>query len=83
MKDVRLTPEQLEQIIGPSDESVAAAIIATGASAMEVEQALQFALGQDDVMGEMRRALSGLVAVVYNILITEEFEEDGFAANAE
>lgn len=83
MKDVRLTPEQLEQIIGPSDESVAAAIIATGASAAEAEQALQFALGQDDVMGEMRRPLSGLVAVVYNILITEEFEEDGFAANAE
>lgn len=78
-----LTPETLEEIIGPADQSVKASIIATGASAAEVEQALQFALGQNDVMGEMRRSLRGRVEDVYKILITEEFDEEGLSGNAE
>lgn len=75
MTNARLTLEELEHIIGPSDENVLADIIATGASATEVEEALQFALGQNDVMGELRYPLTGRVAEVYKILVTEEFED--------
>ncbi len=72
----RLTFDSLEEIIGPSDREVAEAIIATGASAAEVEEALQYAIGQDDVMGEMRIPLRGRAQAVYDILIADEYGEE-------
>jgi hypothetical protein len=49
-----------------------AAIIATGSSIEEIEEAVAYAAGEDDVMGEERRPLSGRVAEVYDVLVADD-----------
>lgn len=49
-----------------------AAILATGADLDEIEAAVAWDAGEDDVMGEERRPLSGAAAAVYDILIADE-----------
>lgn len=63
-----LTYHQLRQIIGEIDDERAVAIVATGASAADVEQARLWAQGESDALGEERKSLSGTVAAVYEIL---------------
>jgi hypothetical protein len=48
------------------------AIIATGASLEEIEECVAWLSGQDDVMGEERRPLTGKVAEVSDILISDD-----------
>jgi hypothetical protein len=53
------------------------AIQASGAGLAEIEEAVAYFSGQDDVMGEERKPLVGAVAAVYDILAAdEEFEDD-------
>ena len=44
------------------------AILETGATTEDLAAALAWASGQDDVMGEERRPLTGVAAQVYDIL---------------
>lgn len=56
------------------------AILATGASLGDLESAIAWRLGEDDMMDDMMPPLSGAAAAVYDILIREdEFleEEEG------
>ena len=54
------------------------AILATGADLDDVGTAVAWAAGEDDVMGEERRALIGAAAAVYDILVAdEEYNDEG------
>jgi hypothetical protein len=52
------------------------AIVATGATVAEIEEAVAWVSGADDVMGEERKPLSGKVAEVYDILTADDEWED-------
>jgi hypothetical protein len=72
------TREDITRILGELDEARIAAILATGASAAELEEAAAWMAGESDMMGaELERPLAGVVARVCEILATdEELPED-------
>ena len=73
----RLTPQDVRHIVGDLDDAKIAAILATDATVEELEEAAAWASGESDVMGDLERPLEGVVATVYDILMTdEEFLED-------
>jgi hypothetical protein len=72
-----LTAEQIIDIVGPLTDARIMAIIATGATVEEVEEAAAWADGESDVMGDLRLRATGPVAAVYDILRTEQkYAED-------
>jgi hypothetical protein len=72
-----LTPQDVKDIVGDLDDAKIAVILATGANAEQLEEAMAWAAGESDVMGDLERPLSGVVARLYDILMTgEEFPED-------
>lgn len=71
-----LTHETIVRIAGEVSDAKAVAIIASGANRDELEQAVAWAGREDDVMGEQRRRLSGIVAELYEILTADEAEEN-------
>jgi hypothetical protein len=76
-KPPSLTPQDVRDIAGDLDDAKVAAILATGASAEQLEEDMAWASGESDVMGDVERPLSGVVARLYDILMTgEEFPED-------
>ncbi len=66
-----LTAEQIVDIVGPLTDARIMAIIATGATVEEVEEAAAWADGENDVMADLRIRATGPVAAVYDILTTE------------
>ena len=66
------TLREIRDIVGDVDAARLEAILATGATAAEVEQAVVWGAGASDVMGgDLERPLSGRIAAVYGILMTE------------
>jgi hypothetical protein len=74
-----LTHDRVVSVAGELTDAKVARIIAVGATIEELEQAVAFAAGEDDVMGEARLPAAGRVAEIYDILtLEEEFgEEEG------
>jgi phosphoglycolate phosphatase-like HAD superfamily hydrolase len=72
----RLTPQDVRHILGDLDDAKIAAILATEATPEELEEAAAWASGESDVMGDLERPLEGVVATVYDILMTGEELED-------
>ena len=72
----RLTPQDVRHIVGDLDDVRIAAILATDATVEEVEEAAAWASGESDTMGELERPLEGVVATVYDILMTGEELDD-------
>ncbi len=68
----RLTHDDLRRLCGDIIDWKLSAIIETGASIEEVEEAVAWASGENDVMGEARKPLSGTVAAVYDILTADD-----------
>jgi hypothetical protein len=70
--------EDISRILGELDEARIAALVATGASVAEVEEAAAWMAGESDVMGaELERPLAGVVAQLCAILAAdEELPED-------
>ncbi len=66
------TASDVLEILGPMPDERIAAILATGATVRELEEAAAWATGESDVMGELRRPVSGPVADVYDILTADE-----------
>jgi len=64
-----VTAARIRESLGDMGEDKVAAIIATGASLAEFEEALAWAAGESDVMGEMEKPLTGAAAEVYAILV--------------
>ena len=62
---------EIRAIVGDLEAAKLEAILTTGASAAEIEQALAWAAGETDVMGDLERPLTGPVAEVYEILASE------------
>ena len=62
---------EIRALVGDIEAAKLEAILATGATPAEVEQALAWAADATDVMGDLQRPLSGAVAVVYDVLSTE------------
>jgi hypothetical protein len=71
------TLHQITELLGDLEAAKAEAILGTGATVPEIEQAQAWAAGESDVMGgELARPLSGAVATVYEILSTEQPLDD-------
>jgi hypothetical protein len=68
---------EITAILGDIEAAKAKAILATGATPAEIEEARSWAAGESDVMGgDLARPLSGPVAAVYEILCIEEPLDD-------
>lgn len=70
--DPPLTRDEIAARVGDLDDAVIAAILEIEPTAEELDEALAWAEGEDDVMGEMERSLSGKVAQIYEILTADE-----------
>lgn len=66
------TLAEIHELVGELEAAKLEAILATGATAGQIEEAMAWAAGESDVMGgELERPLAGPVAAVYEILASE------------
>ena len=75
--DERVTLADIRTIARDIDEIDAAAIIATGATRAEFEEAYHYARGDGDLMARSGRPLVGPAAEIYDMLVEDEDEEPG------
>ena len=68
--------QDIVKITGPIDPAKIAEIMAARPTAEELEEAVAWAAGASDVMGELRRPLTGTVARLYDILTADRSLED-------
>jgi hypothetical protein len=68
--------DDVVRLVGDIEDHKIVEILATGATHTELEGAAAYILREDDVMGELRRPLSGRAAQVYEIVSREEDELD-------
>ena len=71
-----MTHDEVVRLCGDVEDWKVGAIIETGASQAELEQAVAWSMGEDDVMGEERKPLTGRVAQVCEILTRDEEDEE-------
>jgi hypothetical protein len=71
-----LTHDEIARMAGHLDDTAVAAIFAMSPTAEELAEALAWAEGEDDVMGEMEVPLTGKVAQIYDILTADEDEDN-------
>lgn len=67
-----LSRRDVTRVLGQVTDARAAAILATGATAAELEEAAAWAAGESDVIGKLQRPASPIVGAVYDILTAEE-----------
>ncbi|MDR3471336.1 MAG: hypothetical protein P4M09_06560 [Devosia sp.] len=70
----RPNADDVRRLCGSVTDQQIAAILATGARLDEIETAVAWVAGEDDVMGEERRPLAGRAGAVYDILSAEVVE---------
>ena len=70
------TLQEIMALLGDIEAAKAEAILTTGATLPEIELAIAWAADESDVLGEMERPLCGRTATVYEILRTEELEDE-------
>jgi hypothetical protein len=71
-----LTADEIRSIVGRISDDRIAAILATGATPADVVEAFTWLSSDEYLSGGLNRALSGVVAEVYEILKPEELEEE-------
>ena len=76
MKTRTITPEDVIQVIGRIEDERIVAIVATGGTLEQLEEAAMYAEQEDDVMGELRKPLTGAVADIYDILTRDQYLEE-------
>lgn len=76
MHDAQLTKDEVSRMVGDVSDTALAAILGTGATAEDIEEALQWLGSADDVMGKSGKPLTGRPALVYDILVAEEPPDD-------
>lgn len=74
--DSRPTLSEIAKIVRDDDPEKLARILATGATIAEIEKAVLWASGAEDVLGEAPHPLEGAAALVYDILTADEPEEE-------
>jgi hypothetical protein len=67
---------EIMELVGDIDAARAEAILATGATLAEIEEAQAWAAGESDVLADLQRQPSGVVAAVLEILSPEEPLDD-------
>ncbi|NNU79431.1 hypothetical protein HMH01_03175 [Halovulum dunhuangense] len=63
-------------ILGPLDAHLVAEILASGATVAELEEVAAYLAGADDVMGDLRRPLTGRAALVHDMLRRQDDDPD-------
>jgi hypothetical protein len=71
-----LSHDQIVALAGRIDDARLAAIEACGATLEELEEAVAWARGQDDVMGRSKLPFTERVAELYDILTADEYYDD-------
>jgi hypothetical protein len=66
-----VTAEDIREIVGPLDDSVVAAIVATGATVEEVAEAYAWLTADDSLSKELKHACQGRAAIVCDLLAPE------------
>jgi len=74
--DSRPTLSEIARIVRDDDPEKLARILATGATIAEIEKAVLWASGAEDVLGEAPHPLEGAAALVYDILTADAPEEE-------
>lgn len=74
--DQRPSLSEIARIVGDDDPETLAQIQATGASLAEIEKAVLWASGAEDVLGDAPHPLEGAAALVYDILTADAPEEE-------
>lgn len=69
------TLAEIASLVGGEDATLHTAILATGATYAEIEQALVMAVGADEALGKAPRPLAGPAAQVYELLTADEPDE--------
>ena len=67
-----VTQQDIKSVLGNLDDATVTAILAVGPSIKGLEEAMAWASGESDVMGDLERPLEGSVARVYDILTQDE-----------
>jgi hypothetical protein len=67
-----LSAAELRRLVGDRDDATLMRIVATGAGADEVLEAVQWLRADDDLGTELGHARGGVVGQVYEILLEEE-----------
>ena len=77
-RTAKATSSDIADILGPMSDTRRTAIIAVGATIEQLEEAAAWAAGESDVMGQLRRPVSGPVAAVYDIItaVEEQYGEE-------
>ena len=71
------SPEDVTTVVGSIDPSALVAIVNTGATYAEIEEAAMWARGELEVPGEEEHPLKGTAADVYDILVDDpQFSAD-------
>lgn len=73
--DRPLTRDELVVLLGDLGDARIAQILATGATARDVDEAIAWAEDGSDEMGKLGKRLSGRAAEIYDILITRKETE--------
>ena len=68
--------DAVRRLCGNVTDRQVAEILGTGAGLDDIEVAVGWASGEDDVMGKERRPLSGGAVAVYDILVAEDVDWD-------
>lgn len=68
--------DELVAVVGDIGDLKIAAIEETGATLEQLERAVKWWKGESDVMGEARDRLSGVEAEIYEILVSEDEDEE-------
>ena len=68
--------EELVRLVGALEPARLAEIERLQATVNEIEEAVAYASGEDDVMGEARLPLVGRAAAVYEIITADEAEDE-------
>jgi hypothetical protein len=69
-------PHEIVALLGDIEAAKAEAILATGATLAQIEEAQAWASGEADALGDLERSPSGRVATVVEILRSEEPPDD-------
>lgn len=71
-----LTHDDVTAVLGPLPDAKIAAIIESGATVADLEQAKIWLAGSNDAMADLQRQASGAVAAVCDIVTADEVDPD-------
>lgn len=67
-----LTHDEVVALVGDLEDDAIAEIIATGATARDLDEAIAWAESESDVMGELERRMGERTTTIYRILMTRK-----------